>query len=68
MRAVVGRIPPGAFGLLLTVCGLVSILSPLALWVSWNKEVFYAVLGIAAGALALAFGLVVFSRDEQHHT
>ena len=52
-------------GVLLTVCGLVLILSPLALWISWTTTIFNTVLSAALLALVIAFALIMLSREDQ---
>lgn len=64
-RAAVQKIPPRLMGVLLTLCGLILILSPLALWISWTKTIFNAVLSTAILALVVAYGLISLSREDQ---
>ena len=65
LRLWVGKLPPALVGILLTVCGLVLIVSPLALWIAWSPAVFNIVLGITGVALLAAITLVTLGRDEQ---
>jgi hypothetical protein len=64
-QACVQKIPPALMGVLLTVCGLVLILSPLALWISWTTTIFNTVLSAALLALVIAFALIMLSREDQ---
>ena len=64
-RAFVHKIPPALMGVMLTVCGLILILSPLALWISWTKTIFNTVLSTALIALVIAFALIMLSREDQ---
>ncbi|MFT5392153.1 MAG: amino acid transporter [Gammaproteobacteria bacterium] len=65
LRAVVHRFSPTAVEAILTICGLILILSPLALWISWTKAIFYSVLGVAGVALFVAYAMVMLTRDDQ---
>jgi amino acid transporter len=65
LRAVVHRFSPTAVETVLTICGLILILSPLALWISWTKAIFYSVLGVAGVALFVAYAMVMLTSDDQ---
>ena len=64
-RSAIHRLPPAVVGILLTTCGMVLILSPLALWISWTQTIFNTVLAVAVVALIVAFALVMLSREDQ---
>ena len=65
LRFLIGKMPAWLVGTVLTVCGLLLIVSPVALWVSWTQEIFQLVLGVALGALLVALVLVMFGREDQ---
>ncbi len=58
--ATLGRIrsvmPDAVANALLTTCGMIVLVTPLALWVAWTKQIFFSVLigGIVAFLIALA--------------
>ena len=62
---VIQRLPRPAVGVILTVCGFILILSPLALWISWTPVIFNTVLGLALVALVIAYAIVMLGRDDQ---
>lgn len=65
LKMGVGKLSPLVVGLVLTICGLILILSPLALWISWTITIFNAVLGLAILALVIAFCLITLAREDQ---
>lgn len=64
-RSVVQKLPKTVVSALLTMCGLVLIVSPLALWISWTPAIFNAVLGTALLALLVAWLLIMLGREDQ---
>ena len=48
----------------ITICGLVALISPVVLWTAWSTTVFYAVLAAGCGAVLVIYLLIAFSPDE----
>jgi hypothetical protein len=49
---------------LITICGLIALISPVVLWTAWSKEVFYVVIAVSCGAILVIYLLIVWSPDE----
>ena len=49
---------------LITICGLVALISPVVLWTAWSTTVFYAVLAAGCGAVLVIYLLITYSPDE----
>lgn len=49
---------------LITICGLIALLTPLFLWMAWSTDVFYVILGIGCAAIAAVYLLVSTGRRE----
>jgi hypothetical protein len=48
----------------ITICGLIALISPVVLWTAWSTTAFYAVLAAGCGAVLLIYLLIEFSSDE----
>jgi hypothetical protein len=48
----------------ITICGLIALISPVVLWTAWSTTVFYAVLAAGCGAVLIIYLLITFSPDE----
>ena len=49
---------------LITLCGLIALITPVVLWTAWSTTAFYAVLAAGCGAVLLACLLIALSPDE----
>jgi hypothetical protein len=49
---------------LITVCGLVALFTPLALWVAWSPWMFWLIIACGCAALITIYLLLAYSRDE----
>jgi hypothetical protein len=52
-------------GVLITVCGLIALVTPLLLWLAWSKEMFWLVIALGCAALLIICALVWSSPDER---
>ena len=59
------RLPVSWIRLVMSVCGMVAMVTPLLLWVSWTKAMFWGVLGAGGGAIAV-FMLLVWLAPGKH--
>jgi len=50
---------------LITICGLIALISPVVLWTAWSKPVFYAVLAAGCGSILIIYLLIALSPDEE---
>jgi hypothetical protein len=48
----------------ITICGLIALISPVVLWTAWSKEVFYAVIVVGCGAILVIYLLIMWSPEE----
>jgi hypothetical protein len=51
-------------GALITVCGLVALLTPLLLWVAWSPQTFWLVTASGCAALLIIYVIIWTSPDE----
>ena len=42
----------------ITVCGLIALISPVVLWTAWSTTVFYAVLAVGCGSILIIYLLI----------
>ena len=49
---------------LITICGLIALISPVVLWTAWSTTAFYAVLAAGCGAILAIYLLIALSADE----
>ena len=49
---------------LITVCGLIALITPVVLWTAWSTIAFYAVLAAGCGAILAIYLLIALSPDE----
>ena len=49
---------------LITICGLIALISPVVLWTAWSTTVYYAVLAVGCGAILIIYLLIAWSPDE----
>lgn len=47
----------------INLCGMIALVTPLALWVAWSVPIFWAVLATGCGALLAVTVLVRFLPD-----
>jgi hypothetical protein len=52
-------------GALITVCGLIALVTPLLLWLAWSKQTFWLVLALGCAALLIIYALIWSSPDER---
>jgi hypothetical protein len=50
-------------GILITVCGLVALLTPLLLWTAWSPRMFWLIIASGCAALLILYVLIWTSRD-----
>ena len=50
---------------LLTLCGLIVLVTPLGLWVAWTKEIFFAVLIVGIAAFFIATALIATAPNDE---
>ena len=49
---------------LITVCGLVALISPVVLWTAWSTTMFYAVLAVGCAAILIIYLLIMLPSDD----
>ena len=59
------RVPLAMRQRCISICGVIALISPLLLWLSWSKLVFWTVLSIWVCALAIVMALIWSSPDER---
>ena len=47
----------------LTICGLIAMASPLALWISWTQEILMSVFSIAIACILVCVAIVHFDPE-----
>jgi hypothetical protein len=55
---------PAVRGILITVCGLIALFTPLLLWVAWSKGMFWLIIAGGCAALLIIYALIWSSPDE----
>jgi hypothetical protein len=55
---------PAVRSALITVCGLMALFTPLALWVAWSPWMFWLIIACGCAALITIYLLLAYSRDE----
>lgn len=50
--------------ILITVCGLVALFTPLLLWLAWSPWAFWLCMAAGCAALLIIYGLIWSSPDE----
>jgi hypothetical protein len=55
---------PAVRGILITVCGLIALFTPLLLWVAWSKDLFWLIVAVGCAALLIVYALIRSSPDE----
>lgn len=53
------------FDYALSVFGMIILLSPLALWMSWSQTIFYIILGTGLGAMAAVAVMVTLFPEKR---
>jgi hypothetical protein len=48
----------------ISICGLVVLATPLMLWISWSKMIFYVVLSCGGCAILIIWLLVRFAPED----
>lgn len=56
-------LPPAAVHVVLSICGLYCLVTPLLLWVAWTKSMFLTMLGLAALSCVI-FCLVAIGSES----
>jgi hypothetical protein len=51
-------------GVLITVCGLIALFTPLLLWLAWSKPMFWLIIALGCAALLIIYALVWSAPDE----
>lgn len=64
MHLLVGKIPRRIRNNCITICGMVTLFSPLLLWIAWSKFLLYAILIAFCIALVVLYVLVRYYPDE----
>ncbi len=49
---------------LITIGGLIALISPVVLWTAWSTTVFLGVLATGCGAILVVYALIVWFPDE----
>jgi hypothetical protein len=49
----------------ITVCGLIALISPVALWVTWSTTSFYVVLTVACSAILIVYLVIMCSPEDE---
>jgi peptidoglycan/LPS O-acetylase OafA/YrhL len=49
---------------LITICGLVALISPVVLWTAWSTTMFRAVLVVGLAAILMIYLLVELTPDD----
>ena len=63
-RRHASRVPTKYFNTCISVCGLIVLIAPLALWVAWTKTIFFSILGVSLTALAIIVAIAWLTPDE----
>jgi hypothetical protein len=50
--------------ILVTICGLMALLTPLLLWVAWSKALFWLIMAGGCTALLVIYVLIWTAPDE----
>lgn len=64
-RLQLGKISRALRQRCISICGVIALISPLMLWMSWSPTVFWTVLTVWITALAIIFALIWSSPDER---
>ncbi len=62
-RFVQRFLPPAAVHVVLSICGLYCLVTPLLLWIAWSRSVFLTMLGLA-GLSCVVFCLVAIGSES----
>ena len=49
-----------------SLCGIIALVSPLLLWVTWSKLVFYIVVSTAVISVLIVYIIVTFGPDDHY--
>lgn len=49
-----------------SLCGIIALVSPLLLWISWSKVVFYIVVSTAVISVLIVYIIVRFGPDDTY--
>jgi hypothetical protein len=52
-------------GVLITVCGLFALFTPLLLWLAWSQWTFWLIMALGCAALLVIYALIWSSPDER---
>jgi hypothetical protein len=50
---------------LITVCGLIALISPVVLWTAWSTTVFYAVIAVGCSSILIIYLLIRLGPDRE---
>lgn len=48
----------------ITVCGLIALISPVVLWTAWSPTIFYAVIAVGCGSILTIYLLISLGSDD----
>jgi hypothetical protein len=51
-------------GVLITVCGLIALFTPLLLWLAWSQWTFWLTMALGCAALLIIYALIWSAPDE----
>ena len=51
-------------GILITICGLVALFTPLLLWMAWSQWMFWLIIAFGCASLLIIYLLIWSSPDE----
>ena len=63
-RRRAARVPTRFFNVCISLCGLVVLVAPLALWIAWTKMIFFSILGASFIALLVIVTIAWLTPDE----
>ncbi|MEM7021051.1 MAG: hypothetical protein AAF637_00525 [Pseudomonadota bacterium] len=49
---------------LITICGLIALFTPLALWLVWSQWAFWLVIAAGSASILMIYFLIWSSPDE----
>jgi len=65
-RHGIAKLPLGVRQGCVSFCGIIALVSPLLLWISWSKLVFYIVVSTAIISVLIVYIIVTFGPDENY--
>jgi hypothetical protein len=52
-------------GVLITVCGLIALVTPLLMCLAWSTDMFWLIMAVGCAALLIIYALILSSPDER---